>query len=278
MKNNSPIAILLATCNSEKFLKQQIDSILEQTNQEWTLFIKDDCSTDGTLEMIDHYAETFKNKITKLPTGTQRSGAAYNFESMLQAISSDYYMFCDHDDSWLPTKIDDSIKQMRLKEKEFPGTAVIVHTDLAVADEHLKIIHPSFYKKIRVNPPYFSSFNFLGVANCVTGCTMLINDMARIKTPPLPLNFTMMHDWWIAINISKLGKIVYIPKATILYRQHASNAIGLQKGGIFNILYLRRNLLYDKRKFRYLRMLRYGNILKYIYYKVLYQLMRYIKK
>ncbi len=278
MKNNSPIAILLATFNSEKYLNQQIDSILEQTNREWTLFINDDCSTDNTLQIIDHYTENHKNKIIRLSPGTQKSGAAYNFEFLLQAISSNYYMFCDHDDVWLPSKIDDSIKQMRVMEKEFPGSAVIVHTDLAVADENLHILHPSFYKKIKVNPVYFSSFNFLGVANCVTGCTMLINDMAKIKTPPLPMHFTMMHDWWIAINNSKTGKISYIPRATLLYRQHASNTIGVQKGGIFNILYLRRNLLYDIRKYRYLRMLGYGNILKYIYYKLLYQLMRYIKK
>lgn len=162
MKNNTPIAILLATCNSEKYLNRQIDSILEQTNQEWTLFIRDDCSTDDTLQMINRYAETHKNKIIKLSPGPQRSGAAYNFESMLQAMSSEYYMFSDHDDAWLPSKIDDSIKQIQLMEKEFPGTAVVVHTDLAVTDENLQIIHPSFYKKIRVNPAYFASFNYLG--------------------------------------------------------------------------------------------------------------------
>lgn len=107
---------------------------------------------------------------------------------------------------------------------------------------------------------------------------MLINDVAKAKTPPFPENFSMMHDWWIAINNTWTGKISYLPKATLLYRQHASNTIGVQKGGIFNILYLRRNLLNDIRKYRYLRMLGYGSILKYIYYKVLYQMMRYIKK
>lgn len=278
MENNSPLAILLATYNSEQYLAPQINSILEQSSSDWTLFIHDDGSTDSTLQIIQHYITSHKNKIIQLPKGNERSGAAYNFEFLLQAVQSDFYMFCDHDDVWLPSKIDDSLRQMQRMEKEHPGSAVIVHTDLTIVDENLQILHPSFYKKTRVNPVYFASFNFLGIANCVTGCTMLINNLAKIKTPPFPENFNMMHDWWIAINNCRDGKISYLPKATLLYRQHASNTIGVQKGGLFKILYLRRNLLYDIRKYRYLRMLGYGSILKYMYYKVLYQLMRHIKK
>lgn len=280
MNNNSSIAVLLTTFNSEKYLSQQIGSILNQTNQEWTLYINDDCSTDSTLQIIDHYVENNRNKIIKLSLGTQKLGAADNFVSMLNEVGSQYYMFCDHDDVWLPSKIDDSIKQMRMMENKFPGSAILVHTNLKVVDENLNIVNDSFYKITKINPDYFGSFNYLGVANCVTGCTMLINDIAKKSIPFYPSN-VVMHDWWIAVNISKIGVISYIPQATMLYRQHSSNVLGVQKTGIyyliFNITKLKKIFLIDLRKYQQLKLIGYGSIIKYIYYKLLFQLMRFIK-
>lgn len=279
MNNNRPIAILLATYNSEKYLHQQIDSILEQTNQEWTLYVNDDYSTDSTLLIINRYTELHANKIIALSVRTKRLGAANNFITMLNNINSEYYMFCDHDDIWLPSKIDDSINQMQAMKKEHPDKSIIVHSDLRVVDENLNVIHDSFYKITKINPEYFNTFNYLGVANCVTGCTMLINDAAKKSIPHFPPDI-VMHDWWIAVNVSKTGIISYLPKATILYRQHSSNVLGVQKTGIFYLIYnitkLREIFLFDLTKYRQLKAIGYGSILKYIFYKFLFQLKRYV--
>ena len=262
MQSIPSIAILLATYNSEKYIVQQIDSILNQTNQDWILYINDDGSTDKTIQIIDRYVEIHNERIIKLLLGIDQLGAAHNFVIMLQEIDAKYYMFCDHDDIWIPTKVEESIKQIQILEEEHSNSAILVHTDLKIVDKNLKIIHESFYKATRINPDYFNTFNYLGVANCVTGCTMLINDFAKQCIPFYPPKL-VMHDWWIAANISKTGIISYIPHATILYRQHLSNVLGVQKTGfnylLHNITKLKKIFLLDFLKYQQIKTIGYGS-------------------
>jgi rhamnosyltransferase len=279
MKNNTSIAILLATFNSAAWLSQQIESILSQTNSDWTLYINDDGSKDNTLNIIDSYINNYNGKILLLNLNQKNLGAALNFQALLNEVDSSYYMFCDHDDVWLPGKIEVTFKAMRGVELKYPGTGILVHTDLSVVDDKLSVIHPSFYKYSKTNPIKFCSFNYLGVANCVTGCTLMINNAVKEIVPPIPVSF-IMHDWWIALNISKKGIIFYVPEQTILYRQHTKNVVGAKRVGIqylFGIIFnLRKTLRIDIKNYRILKLLGYGSALKYVFYKILFQLKRYV--
>jgi glycosyltransferase involved in cell wall biosynthesis len=102
VKSTSTIAILMATYNGEKYLGEQIDSLLAQTNMDWQLYIHDDGSTDNTQAILQEYAQKHSN-IHILEYESQR-GAMKNFLSLLQRVEADYYMFCDQDDVWLKQK------------------------------------------------------------------------------------------------------------------------------------------------------------------------------
>ena len=96
-------AILMATYNGEQYVAEQIDSLLAQTDSDWTLYIHDDGSKDHTQEIINKYAETHDNIVVMdFPGG---NGAKENFFKMMFSVDADYYMLCDQDDVWLPEKV-----------------------------------------------------------------------------------------------------------------------------------------------------------------------------
>lgn len=277
MRNNRSVAILLATCNSEPYLSQQLESLINQTFDDWTLYIHDDGSNDSTLKIIYFYINKYKGKIVLLEAKSTKLGVSLNFQAMLNEVDSSYYMFCDHDDVWLPQKIEVTLRAMKSEEYNNQGKPVLVHTDLKVVDKHLNIIHQSFYRYSKTDPLKFCSFNFLGVANCVTGCTMMINDAAKrlVQLVPEP---GFIYDWWIALNMSKKGIIKYLPEPTVLYRQHEKNLIGAKGVGITYFYRILRNLKetirIDAHNYQILRVLKYGSVIKYIYYKLLFQIRR----
>lgn len=111
VKCPTEIAILMATYNGEKFLREQIDSIIKQTNNNWTLYIHDDGSTDSTLSIVQQYCREHEN-IIFLEDEVKGRGAAQSFFYMLESIDSLYYMFCDQDDYWQPDKVEVSYSQL----------------------------------------------------------------------------------------------------------------------------------------------------------------------
>ena len=105
------LAILMATFNGEAYIEQQLQSLYRQSYKEWTLYIHDDGSTDGTVNIINQYAKKHDNIIVfHYTSGT---GAKDNFLSMLARIDAHYYMFCDQDDVWLENKIEESLLKMK---------------------------------------------------------------------------------------------------------------------------------------------------------------------
>src|SRR3982751_5096035 len=96
------VIILLATYNGEKYLRHQINSLLNQTYTNWHLFIRDDNSTDNTPALLQEYQEQYQNKITIVPNNGVNLGSILNFETLLTfARNAAYVMFCDQDDEWM---------------------------------------------------------------------------------------------------------------------------------------------------------------------------------
>lgn len=269
------IDILLSTYQGEKYLDELLASIINQTYQDWLLCVRDDGSTDGTMSILNTYQIKYPGKIKIISHPKGNIGIVRSFEELLQASSSEYIMFCDQDDVWLPNKVELTLHKMQHLESAHSALPLLVHTDLTVVDSDLQVISPSFWNFSKLDQCLLSrNFNYLGVCNGVTGCTAMINRPAKESALPFPAT-ARMHDAWIALCVAKNGKIDYVDESTILYRQHAKNVIGAQT--IERVNYIKskfRNLskvVQDNKKQRaMLKELSYGNGLKYFWYKSLY--------
>lgn len=219
------VDILMAVYNGEQFVSQQIDSILKQTYQDWRLIILDDCSTDQTMEILDTYQRLYPDKITYSSNLVNSHSPKDNFFNLIQDSQASYVMTCDHDDVWLPEKIEQTLACMQKAEKRF-GTdmPILVHTDLVVVDENLKMLSPSMIKSQNLSPNRVRLRELL-VQNQITGCTMMLNRMLANLAKDMPPE-AVMHDWWYGLIAATFGKIIFLPTATILYRQHMGNQVG----------------------------------------------------
>lgn len=225
------VAICLATYNGEKYLQEQLNSILRQSYQDFHLFIRDDSSSDKTIEIIKENISRHQDKITLIDDPSYKGGSSKaNFASILSYVTKSYnfkyFMFSDQDDYWLEDKIKICMNSMLNTEQMFSGP-ILVHTDLRVVDQNLKTLGDSFfdYRALDVSK---KDLNHLLIQNNITGCTMLwnksLNDIIDLENENIA-----MHDWWISLVASAFGNIICIKKPTILYRQHGDNVVGATK-------------------------------------------------
>jgi glycosyltransferase involved in cell wall biosynthesis len=229
---NPKVQVLLATLNGAKYIEEQIKSILDQTYKNIIILAHDDGSTDDTKKILFELSVKHPDKIYVLDDGVIKGSAKDNFAHLLLHSTSEYIMFSDQDDFWLPTKVEKTLEKcVDLEKTHIPETPICVFGDLIVVDEDLRQIHPSLWQMQATNPLTCRKMKSLAQRNCVTGCTMLLNRAAVRITLPIPRN-AIMHDWWIALVMVKVGGVLaWIPEPLILYRQHASNQVGAKKIG-----------------------------------------------
>ena len=194
----------------------------------WRIIIRDDGSTDNTINIINRYLELYPERIELVADNLGNIGVCQSYARLIGVSDAEYIMLADQDDVWLKDKINISIQKMLEYEKRNSKLApALIHTNLRVVDNKLNCINKSFmnYQGLNGNRVHL---NQLILQNCITGCTILFN--RSLKNFILPINnAARIHDWWIAIIASIVGKIIYIDQPTILYRQHSSNTIGAIK-------------------------------------------------
>jgi glycosyltransferase involved in cell wall biosynthesis len=228
MSYKPSIDILLATYNGQKYLAEQINSVLTQSHQDWQLLIRDDGSLDDTVNIIKRYLRQYPHKIKMITDDFNHLGAKLNFGKLLEHAQADYVMFCDQDDVWLPRKIEVTLRCMRTAEKNYPNKPIMVHSDSIVVDDNLKRIAGSKWAYEKIWPNKDDNLNRILLQNVATGCTIMINKRAKNVSLPIPKD-AIMHDWWVAIKVAEHGKIVYVPDQLVLYRQHPNNLVGAKK-------------------------------------------------
>lgn len=270
---NYKTAILLATYNGELYLKEQLESLFNQTYKNWTLYIHDDGSKDNTINIIKSYQQQHKN--IKLFDYPATGGAKNNFFSLLQRVDADYYFFCDQDDVWRKDKIEILLNEMIKLEHQFKKAPIAVYSDLKIVDKNLQTINKSFYAYTNIHPEFLQTFNELGAANICPGCSMLINKNAK-KVVSFHAEKATMHDAWIILCIAKAkGIIRQVKLQLVYYRQHENNSLGAVNAkdlkAINKFRHLNKVIKDNLATFRMLETLNYGSFLKFIYYKYKYK-------
>ena len=225
---NKPVAeILMATYNGEKYLGEQIESILAQSDTRWHLTISDDGSTDGTAKIIDEYAARYPERIVRYRSGIRFGNARDHFFHLMKVCDAPYMFFCDQDDVWYPQKIQVMMDEMLRAEaahgKDMP---VLVFSDQTPTDEQLRPLAQSL---MRYQQQYAEVIDYRAILmqNIVTGGAMVINKaLAQLAGLCSDTANVIMHDWWIAVVAARFGKVIYLDEALSAYRQHGDNSVG----------------------------------------------------
>lgn len=222
------IDIILPAYNGQKFLSEQIESIIQQDFCDWRILARDDDSSDETLRTLRFYSDRLKDKFVIIEDQPGNIGIIGNVDYLLLFATAPYIMFCDQDDLWHPTKISLTLQAMKAAESVNPnGLPILVHSDLLVTDHQFNVINRSFWRYQNLNP-HLDSLNRLLLQNTVTGCTVMINRALLNLALPIPAQ-VIMHDWWLGLVASTFGKIILIDQPTLLYRQHSNNDTGAKQ-------------------------------------------------
>lgn len=228
MKGQPGVAIVLPTYNGGKYLEEQLMSISKQTYYHWRIYIRDDESKDLTMQIIEKFEKERADQVVIIKDKKGNLGVTRNVFEILSRVEEDYIFLCDQDDIWAKNKISYLMKVMLDVEKANGDIPLLVHSDAAIVNKNLDIISKSFTKYAHIKRQYCTFSNLLH-KNVVQGCTSVFNRkllelLYKINFYTKPLN--ILHDHMIALVVSMFGKIVYIPQATILYRQHERNVFG----------------------------------------------------
>ena len=245
------IHIILATYNGEKYLRRQLDSIL-QSYEDFCLHVFDDGSSDATAEILQEYQTMCPNRI-KVHSNEQNLGCTRNFLNGLKTVYEEvtgdgtaqsdmtdsitgkqhvptkhYFMFCDQDDIWYSEKLSITQKAMRRLEKKYGSDLpLLVFTDAVVTDANGEEIAPSFIAQNKLNPYAVSTARILTENKCI-GCTSMMNEELVQLLTEVPEQ-ARYHDWWMALLATSFGRMSYLNRKTLSYCQHGGNVVGVQK-------------------------------------------------
>ena len=229
--NMEKVLVLLGTYNGAAFLPEQLQSIQQQSFQDWQLLVRDDGSEDDSQNILEAFARE-DNRIEILQDRKGRLGVAGNFgELMLAALDSkaEVVCFADQDDVWLPFKMAAQLTLLQESHTTYGSdTPILVYSDLHVVNHDLKTLYGSLMGYQGIRHQADSPLNYLIAQNFVTGCASTINRALLEIAVPMPTD-ALMHDWWIALCAAVWGRIEYLDRPTLLYRQHSRNQVGAKR-------------------------------------------------
>jgi len=211
------ISIALATYNGERYLHRQLDSIFNQTYKNLEVIASDDCSSDGTIEILKEYKKKYGLKYS---VNKKNLGFVKNFENAINKCKGDYIALADQDDIWMPNKIERLVNEI--------GDYSLICSDAELIDGKDMKIADSFRKYSNNYIAEGKNFTTMVFRNFVTGCTSLVTRNLIVKTIPIP-DGVHHHDWWLALIAAKTNGIKYLDETLIKYRQHSYNDTGANK-------------------------------------------------
>lgn len=217
--------IMMCTYNGERYIREQLDSILQQSHGNWQLIISDDGSSDATVDIIGEYMVR-DSRIHLISNALDQHGPYYNFWQLIHYVrnndvyTADYYFFSDQDDCWKEDKLAAMIDFVSSQGNR----PVMSYSDLTVIDESGQIITASVNESVDISLTV--PVNLFFIQNAVYGCTTCMNHRFFSSVPLLPLDTPQLgivsHDSYFGKYAVLNGCLEYNDQQTILYRRHSS--------------------------------------------------------
>ncbi|MGF9699864.1 glycosyltransferase family 2 protein [Paenibacillus sp. MABNR03] len=219
--NKPKVCIMLSTYNGSKYINEQMESLLAQSKVDVQIIIRDDGSSDETVQKLSEYAKSRPDQI-RVIEGKNLGVIGSFFELMRQTEPVyDFYAFCDQDDVWNSDKLSRAVTKLQLRQSNVP---LMYCSSTQMVDQDLNNLNvwPT------LPPKPLSMYNAM-VENCCVGCTMVLNPITfeRVRRSiPIDLKPIIMHDRWIYLYVSAFGEVIFDEEPMILYRQHQGNVLG----------------------------------------------------
>jgi len=224
-----PVSVCLACYNGERYIAEQLQSVLQQMQPQDEIIVSDDASTDQTVVIVTSFA----SPLIRLHQNKTSLGVVRNFEHALRQARHDTIFLCDQDDVWLPGKVD----QMQAALDH----AVLVVSDCRVVDANLQTLHTSFFALHGSREGIAANL----WRNAYLGCCIAFKRSLLQRALPIPAKVPM-HDMWLGLIAQTLGRVEFLPQVLSLYRRHASAAsdgAGVSRASRWQQLVWRLNLL-----------------------------------
>lgn len=197
------VSVCMATYNGEKYIAEQLQSILDEIDENDEVIISDDYSTDTTIDIVS----SFKDSRIKVYYNKNAKGYTSNFENALSKASGDLIFLSDQDDVWLPGKYKEIVAQLL--------TYDLVVTNSTVTDENLNIINDSFFSIYKSGTGILKNT----ICNTYYGSCMAFNRKVLNFSLPFPKNKEVGFDIWIGFVAEIIGKVKFVEKSFLLYRR-----------------------------------------------------------
>lgn len=227
------VEVLLATHNGQKYVGELIESLAHQNGVEIDLVVSDDGSTDGTLQIVNSFTNSFRSLI--ILNGPNK-GAKNNFAHLIRNSDSDFSAFADQDDIWLPNHLNESVNRLAAYTGS-PALAfskVIEFSDFATSHE---------WPQISSIP----SLSNLLTENLARGCTIVLNRELMNLLKQSNFDEIYMHDWWAVLVAKTCGKVEFVNATAVKYRIHEENVVGTKKPTYERVrLFLQNYFLYQE--------------------------------
>ncbi len=202
------VSVCIATYNGERYLREQIESILSQLREEDEIIVSDDGSTDATLSII----ESIGDSRIKVIVNDKKHGVNGNFENALRHASGDFIFLADQEDIWLKGKVKRCVAALS-------DSDLVLH-DAQIVNKDLEPQNKNLFSELKIKGGFWDNF----IRNRFTGCCMAFKRDILTYVLPFPEKVSFYHDSWTGLLVLMKGKVAIIDEPLIKFRRHASNS------------------------------------------------------
>ncbi len=225
------VSVCIATYNGEKYIKEQLSSILIQLLEEDEVVISDDGSTDNTLKII----EELKDKRIFVVKNILKKGVNHNFQNALNNAKGDFVFLADQDDIWLPSKVELCVNELKNYD--------LVVSNCSVLDNSNEIVQNSYFETVNSGKGFLKNF----YKSSYLGCCLAFRKEILKEVLPMPDNLLLFHDWWFGFISELCYKVKFIETPCMYYRRHSetnSNTLSKSHLSLYQKIEYRFQLLY----------------------------------